>query len=71
MKRGEIVLFVSSKLSQTEKKQLPKLVELLDGRMADTFSGSGSVCVGLHRPPPGGLIFLNVPEQTPLKPNHK
>lgn len=43
-KRGEMVVFLASKLSQTEQHQLAKLGELLGGRIADTFSGSGSVC---------------------------
>lgn len=35
-------VFLSSKLSQPEQHQLAKLGEVLGGRMADTFSSSGS-----------------------------
>ncbi|TKS67349.1 BRCA1-associated RING domain protein 1 [Collichthys lucidus] len=41
-KRDEMVVFLASKLSQTEQHQLAKLGELLGGRIADTFSGSVS-----------------------------
>lgn len=37
-----MVVFLSSKLSQPARRQLAKLGELLGGRMADTFSNSGS-----------------------------
>lgn len=38
-----MVVVLSSKLSQPEQNQLARLGELLGGRMADTFSNSGSV----------------------------
>ncbi|TMS06189.1 BRCA1-associated RING domain protein 1 [Larimichthys crocea] len=41
-KRDEMVVFLASRLSQTEQHQLAKLGELLGGRIADTFSGSVS-----------------------------
>ncbi|KAG8000731.1 BRCA1-associated RING domain protein 1, partial [Nibea albiflora] len=41
-KRDETVVFLASKLSQTEQHQLAKLGELLGGRIADTFSGAVS-----------------------------
>lgn len=40
-----MMVFLASKLSQHEQLQLAKLGQLLEGRVADTFSGSGSVCV--------------------------
>ncbi len=43
MRKDEMV-FLASKLSQPERRQLAKLGKLLGGRMADTFSGSGSAC---------------------------
>lgn len=39
-----MAVFLTSKLSQAERLQVAKLGELLEGRMADTFSGSGNVC---------------------------
>lgn len=39
-----MLVFLASKLAQPEQLQVAKLGELLGGRMADTFSGSGSVC---------------------------
>ncbi|XP_041663733.1 BRCA1-associated RING domain protein 1 isoform X2 [Cheilinus undulatus] len=41
-RREEMVVFLSSKLSQPEQLQLAKLGELLGGRIADTVSGSVS-----------------------------
>ena len=45
MRTDEIVVLLASKLSPSEQDQLAQLGELLGGRMADTFSGSGSVFV--------------------------
>ncbi|XP_044073219.1 BRCA1-associated RING domain protein 1 isoform X2 [Siniperca chuatsi] len=41
VRRDEMAVFLGSKLSQPEQHQLAKLGELLGGKMADTFSGSG------------------------------
>ncbi|XP_033966066.1 BRCA1-associated RING domain protein 1 [Pseudochaenichthys georgianus] len=42
VRRDEMAVFLTSKLSQAERLQVAKLGELLEGRMADTFSGSVS-----------------------------
>ncbi|KAJ4918996.1 hypothetical protein JOQ06_027885 [Pogonophryne albipinna] len=42
VRRDEMAMFLTSKLSQAEQLQVAKLGELLEGRMADTFSGSVS-----------------------------
>ncbi|XP_045909035.1 BRCA1-associated RING domain protein 1 isoform X2 [Micropterus dolomieu] len=41
VRRDETMVFLASKLSQPEQHQLAKLGELLGGKIADTFSGSG------------------------------
>lgn len=43
VKRDQIAVFLPTKLSQPQQHQLAKLEDLLGGKMADTFSGSGSV----------------------------
>ncbi|KAM7380665.1 hypothetical protein PAMP_003943 [Pampus punctatissimus] len=52
VRRDEIIVFLTSKLSQTEQHQLAKLGQLLGGRMADTFSGSVSHVVVPEGPMP-------------------
>ncbi|XP_044222357.1 BRCA1-associated RING domain protein 1 [Thunnus albacares] len=52
LRRDESMVFLSSKLSQTEQHQLTKLGQLLGGRMADTFSGSVSHVVVPEGPMP-------------------
>ncbi|XP_034059903.1 LOW QUALITY PROTEIN: BRCA1-associated RING domain protein 1 [Gymnodraco acuticeps] len=42
VRRNEMAVFLTSKLSQAEQLQVAKLGELLEGRMANTFSGSVS-----------------------------
>ncbi|KAL3056540.1 hypothetical protein OYC64_019095 [Pagothenia borchgrevinki] len=42
VRRDEMAVFLTTKLSQAEQLQVAKLGELLEGRMADTFSGSVS-----------------------------
>ncbi|XP_063743119.1 BRCA1-associated RING domain protein 1 isoform X2 [Eleginops maclovinus] len=42
VRRDEMAVFLTTKLSQTEQLQVAELGELLGGRMADTFSGSVS-----------------------------
>lgn len=39
------MVFLASKLSAPKQVQVATLGELLGGRLADTFSGLGSVCV--------------------------
>lgn len=68
-KRDEMVVFLASRLSQTEQHQLAKLGELLGGRIADTFSGSGSVCwVQKHllRGAYMSLLFQTKPFRVPV-----
>lgn len=40
-----MAVFLGSKLSKAEQHQLTKLGELLGGRTADAFSGSGTICL--------------------------
>ncbi|KAK1902616.1 BRCA1-associated RING domain protein 1 [Dissostichus eleginoides] len=42
VRKDEMAVFLTTKLSQAEQLQVAKLGELLEGRMADTFSGSVS-----------------------------
>jgi len=49
-----------SKLSKPEQHQLTILGELLGGRITNTFSGSGNVCV-TQTAPRQGVCFFNVP----------
>lgn len=59
-----MMVFLASKLAQPKQHQLAALAELLGGRVADTFSGSGSVCVVQKHL--GGLNLLNVPGKDTL-----
>ena len=56
-----MAVLLASKLSLPEQLKVAKLGELLGGRIADTFSGSGSVVCGAETHSSEDLNFLNVP----------
>lgn len=60
------MVFLASKLSQPAQLQLAKLGQLLGGRMADTFSGLGSVCV-IQTQPPRGAYTSSMFQAKPLR----
>ncbi|XP_053734110.1 BRCA1-associated RING domain protein 1 [Synchiropus splendidus] len=56
--KRDAIVFLPSKLSQTERGQLAKLGQLLEGRTADTFSGSVSHVIVPEGPMPTTISTL-------------